>query len=146
MELSTFGAIMKFAMDRERDIADIALSAGTNEALSPFRELTERIMSDSKKTAQLLERTRREGINEVILHPVAGLESDNYRFQDRSTAQLAAREFGEYLTDTFERIAGFYTDAALKVSNPGAARAFKQLAIQRLKLRDEIKEHASRLK
>lgn len=146
MELSTFGAIMKFAMDREKDIADILRSADRNEKLSPFRELTDRIMSDSTKTVQLLERTRREGINEVILHPVAGLESDNYSFQDRSTDELAAREFGEYLTDAFDRIVGFYTDAALKISNPEAARVFKRLATQRLKLRDDIKEYASRLR
>jgi len=156
MELSTFGAILKFAMDQEKDIADIVRSAdvvrgaGSNEGgskeLSPFRELTDRIISDSKKTAELLERTRRQGINEVILHAVTGIDGDNYRIEPLPAGELTARAFGEYLAGTFERIAAFYGDAASKVSNPEAARIFKRLATQRLKLRDDIKESLAGLK
>ncbi|MFH1220379.1 MAG: hypothetical protein V1694_07975 [Candidatus Eisenbacteria bacterium] len=150
MELSTFGAILKFAMDQEKDIGDIVRSAGSNEGgtreLSPFRELTDRIVSDSKRTGDLLERTRRQGINEVILHAVTGIDSDNYRVEPLPAGELTAREFGEYLAGTFGRIAAFYGDAASRVSNPEAARIFNRLATQRLKLRDDIKEYLSSLK
>jgi hypothetical protein len=148
MELSTFGSILKFAMDQEKDIADIVRGAGSNSAagneeLSPFRELTDRIISDSKKTGELLERTRRQGVNEVILHAVTGIDGDNYRIEALPAQELTARRFGEYLAAAFDRIAAFYSDAASKISNPEAARIFKRLATQRLKLRDDIKESLS---
>jgi hypothetical protein len=146
MELTTFGAIMKFAMDRERAVADIVGKMAGDEKFSSFRELADRIMRESKKNASLLERTRREGINEVILHPITGLDSDAYHFEDRSSEELTARQFGEYLADTLDRLIRFYTEAAPKITNPEAMRVFKRLAAQRLKLKQDINEHVAGLK
>jgi hypothetical protein len=146
MELSTFGAIMKFAMDREAEMADILGKMAANEDLSSFRGLADRIIGDSKKNARLLERTRREGINEVILHPITGIDGDAYQSQDRSGEKLTPREFGEYLAETSDNLIRFYTDAAPKITNPEAMRVFKRLAARGLKLREDINEHVAGLK
>ena len=146
MELTTFGAIMKFAMDREKAVADTLERLAENESLSSFRELTDRIIKDCKKNARILERTRREGINEVILHPITGLDGDTYQFEDRSAEDLTPGEFGGYLAETSDTLIRFYADAAPKITNPEAMRVFKRLAAQRLKLREDISERVANLK
>jgi hypothetical protein len=146
MELTTFGAIMKFAMDLEEQLAGVLERTGANEGLRPFRKLADQMVSECKKNAKIIERTRREGINEVILHPIMGLDSDTYSPQDRPPEQAGAGEFGEYLIDTVDKINRFYTDAASKIANPEAMRVFKRLAAQRLKLREDIDKSMAGLK
>ena len=82
MELTTFGSIMKFAMDCEEEIVSTLEGMAGNADLPPFGYLLDRIISEGKKNMKVLERTRREGINEVILHPITDLDSDNYSLQD----------------------------------------------------------------
>jgi hypothetical protein len=147
MELSTFGAILKFAMDQEKGMADAARNlagdlAGSGEA-APLRELTDRIAAESKRAVDLLERTRRQGVNEVVLHAVTGIDSDTYRIEGLPAGGLSTGNVGEYLASVLERAAAFYGDAGPKITNPEAARIFKRLGAQRLKLRDDIKEYLS---
>ncbi len=146
MELTTFGAIMKFAMDCEEEIVNTLEGMAGNADLPSFGGLLDGIISESKKSMKLLERTRREGINEVILHPITGVESDNYSLQDRPTSDLTTREVGEYLAETSDRLIRFYTDAAPKITNPEAMRVFKRIAAKRLKLREDINAHVAGLK
>ena len=145
MELTTFGAIMKFAMDCEEEIVNILEGMAGNADSPSFGGLLDRIISEGKKNTKLLERARREGINEVILHPITGLESDNYSLQDPPTSGLTSREFGEYLAETCERLIRFYTDAAPKITNPEAMRVFKRLAAKRLNLKEDIDAYAAGL-
>jgi len=145
MQLSTFGAIMKLAMDCERQITDILEKLGRTSRPTAFNDLSKRILADSKKSLNLLERVRRESINEVILEPTTGLEDSDYRLEDRSSDELSTPEFGRHLEDALERTCRFYTDAASKISNPEAARAFRRLAQQKMNLRQNVKERISDL-
>jgi rubrerythrin len=145
MELTTFGAIMKFAMDGEEEIVNTLEGLAGNADLPSFGGLLDRIISESKKSRKLLERTRREGINEVILHPITGLDSDNYSLQDPPTGDLTSREVGKYLTETSDRLIRFYTDAAPKITNPEAMRVFKRLAARRLELKEAINAYLAGL-
>ncbi len=146
MELTTFGAIMKFAMDREEEIVNTLEGMAGNADLESFGGLLGRIISEGKKNMKLLERTRREGINEVILHPITGLESDDYSLQDPPTSDLTSRELVEYLAETSDRLIRFYTDAALKIPNPEAMRVFKRLAARRLDLKEATSADLAGLK
>ena len=145
MKLSTFGAIMKLAMDCERQITAILEKLGRTSRPEGFNDLSERILGDSKKSLNLLERVRRESINEVILEPTTGLEDSDYRLEDRLCEELSAPEFGRYLEDALERTCRFYTDAASKISNPEAARVFKRLAQQKMNLGQSVRERISDL-
>lgn len=77
MELGTFGAILKFAYDLE------------NSSISFYKNLSDKYQGDSKtlfssfmdgskKNLQVLEKTRRMNIAEMILEAITGLDSDAY--------------------------------------------------------------------
>lgn len=146
MELSTFGAIMKFAMDREKEIGQILERMGRTETLSAFEDLSARIASDSKRSMRFLERTRRESVNEVVLEAITGLESSDYLFEGHPQRDLLPRESGEYVLSVLDRIIRFYTDAASRITNAEARRTFSRLAERKRKLRESIREYVSNLK
>jgi len=78
VELGTFGAIMKFALDTEdavRNFYESAAESATDPGLvSMFGELSNRGL---KRTKTLM-RIRRENTTEMILEPITGLNSDSY--------------------------------------------------------------------
>jgi rubrerythrin len=78
VELGTFGAIIKFALDIERKIGDFYQSASDivkdDELVTIFTNLVVR----GQKRMKTLERVRRENVTEMILEPIIGFDSDSY--------------------------------------------------------------------
>ena len=79
--LNTFGAIMTFAIELERRLADYYGSAGA-AALAKAAD----------KRRKKLERARRENVVEITLEPIAGLDAADYALElgDDSAAGQAA--------------------------------------------------------
>jgi len=77
MELATFGAIMTFALEMEKQAADFYTEAAHGE----LEEIFSSLALDSRKRMKRLERTRREGVAEMILEPITGLNGDDYRVE-----------------------------------------------------------------
>jgi hypothetical protein len=145
MELSAFGAIMKFAMEREEEIAAVMKRIGSVGGES-FRKLGERIAADAAKSIKFLERTRREHVNELILEePTTGLFVDDYLCERPPREQPTPAEAGRYLIDMLDVIIRFYTDAAAKATNPEAARTFNRIAKKKAKLKASLEEYISGL-
>jgi rubrerythrin len=78
MELGTFGAIMKFALETENNVTSFYESAKdlvkSEELASLFSDLAIR----GQKRAKTIERIRRENVTEMILEPITGLDSDTF--------------------------------------------------------------------
>jgi hypothetical protein len=143
MELTAFGAIMEYALAKETALRDVVRGALEMKELGALKELLERLHSDSLKTTQLLERTRRENINEMVIAPVSGLEGDDYIVPDRSVDGMSEVELVQYIDEFLDRTISFYEAAAGKVPIEEARRAFFRLAKKRMNLREAFTEITS---
>lgn len=77
MELGTLGAIVKYALELEEQALAFYEANACGQAAQVFGELA----GESRKRLSLLAQARRECVVEMILEPIAGLESQDYRFE-----------------------------------------------------------------
>ena len=129
LDLGTFGAIMKFALEIESKVSDFykeACERAKNDALAG---LLKDLVTRGQKRIKTLERVRRENVTEMILEPIEGLDSDSFGIEtvvsqdiDEATIKTMA-----YIIET--TLQEFYTSAARKIDFlPEAEYAFELLA------------------
>lgn len=109
MDLATFGAIMSFGLELEQKAAAFYDSAARGALEEPFASLAK----NARKRAVRIERARREGIAEMILEPITGMNSDDYLLEltpDAEETELLRQAIA--LEETTRR---FYIDAAGKI-------------------------------
>lgn len=117
MNLGTFGAIMTFAMELERQ--GVSLYGGEAEGI-PEGTRAE-LLRGSRKRLKRLERARREGVAEMILEPIQGLEDEDYRVEEAGSAAETAVRFEA-------GCARYYRDAAEKLPILEISRLFQRMA------------------
>lgn len=116
MELSTFGAICKFAIDLEKEAA-ARYGRLAREAQGNRQEGLAALARAHSKRQKLAEQARRELVTEMILEPIHGLTDDAWQLEESATP--------DELEGTIQ---GFYAAAAEKVSIPQATRFFRRQA------------------
>ena len=122
MELGTFGAILRFAMELEQQAADFYKEAAGIEMEQVFHELAR----GSRKRLSRLERARREMVSEMILESITGLEGDLYGVNlNLKTDKAGLLRQAQALEETCAR---FYRDAANKMPIREVVRLFQRLA------------------
>jgi rubrerythrin len=129
VELGTFGAIIKFALDIENAASafyESAIKIITNQTLT---DLFEKFYQRKQKRIQLLTRVRRENITETILEHITGLTSDDYELIPPPSSDIGEQELC-HLAVKMEGIAlEFYNVAAIKIGFLyEAADAFERLS------------------
>jgi rubrerythrin len=122
MELGTFGAIMGFALACERHAAAFYAQAQD----SALAELFEELATSSRKRIERVERARREGVSEMVLEPIVGLDGDDYQIDLKPKANTVSRL--QQALSLEEACARFYRDAASKMPIREVARLFRRLA------------------
>jgi len=139
LELRTFGAVLRFALELEAG-ATVFYKSALGHATNPkLKQLSEALIERGEKRVQLLMRLRRENTTEMLLEPIAGL--DNEKFRPQTGLPRGADDAGlTKLASAMEtKLQAFYTAAAEKVSFLSeAADAFERLA-------EENTENARRL-
>ena len=121
MELGTFGAILRFAMDLEQQAIDFYEGAAGGELEEVLSELARR----SRKRRSRLERARREMVVEMVLESITGLDGDAYGVNLDSEADEA--ELLRQARTLEETSARFYRDAADKMPIREVVRLFRRL-------------------
>ncbi len=129
MELGTFGAIIKFALDIETKVgnfyetaSDIAKDA---EIVSIFADLVAR----GQKRMKTLERVRRENVTEMILEPILEFDSESYSIDTEISESVNDDTLRTLATNIETTLQEFYTTAAIKIDFLiEAAYAFELLA------------------
>lgn len=115
VELGTFGAIIKFALNLEDTAStfyESAIKITTNQIL---KDLFEKLYQRKQKRMQLLTRVRRENITETILEHITGLTSDEYELIPPPSSDSSEQEICD-LAVRMEGIAfDFYNAAAIKI-------------------------------
>jgi rubrerythrin len=134
MQLGTFGAILSFAIDLENKAAGFYDEA----AKVVDKDLFLKLHRSANKRAKRLERTRREGVTEMILESITGLDSDDYTV--KLNVGTEPSELYKLATTIEENRDRFYTDAAGKIPIQEVVRVLTRMAKENQKQISEIKE------
>lgn len=129
-ELSTFGALLRFAMYLERQAGEFYGSLASKVYHFSTTELFSRYAKEYARRLKLLEDIRQRNINEVLLEPISNMDSKPYSFtsnvDDRMTVEAA---FGAAL-EVETKVGAFYSDS-LKAAGlvlGEASRVFRRLS------------------
>jgi len=129
LDLGTFGAIMKFALEVEGKVSDFYKEAGELAKDDVFVGLLGDLVTRGQKRVKTLERVRRENVTEMILEPIEGLDSDSFGIEttiSQTIDDVSIRTLASAIETTLQK---FYTAAARKIDFlPEAEYAFELLA------------------
>ena len=122
MELGTFGAVLKFALELEERAATFYEAGARGGLAEVFGDLAR----GSRKRVRRLEQARRELVNEMILESITGLDEEEYRVELNAGAEEPERlRQARALEETAAR---FYRDAASRMPIREVVRLFERLA------------------
>jgi rubrerythrin len=128
MKLGTTGAVLAFAIDLEARSVEFYQEAASLAKDPAQSEILLSLAEAKRERKRLLERSRREYVNEMLLEPIEGLEAspqlartDFATEEDAGAARQAAQEL-EANSRTL------YLEAAGLIALPQIARVFKKLA------------------
>ncbi|MCE7737196.1 MAG: hypothetical protein GPJ54_20075 [Candidatus Heimdallarchaeota archaeon] len=117
--LNQFGAVMKFAIDLESDLAEYYENSKLSENHQAYIEEFAIRVKASLKRKKNIERSRRENVTEITLEPIEGLKSDDYK--------LNLSDFSVDGINKNEEIAiKFFSEAGPKINVLETRRVFKR--------------------
>jgi rubrerythrin len=128
MKLGTAGAVLAFAIDLEARSAEFYEEAATLAKDPAHSEAFLCLAEAKRERKKLLERARREYVNEMLLEPIDGLEASQYLVQTDLSSEkdpAVARHVAEELEANSRRL---YLDAAELMVLPQIARVLSKLA------------------
>ena len=124
MQLSKFGAILKFAIELERRAAEFYRAAAEAQPGGGF----EQCAAVSEKRLSRLERMRRELVNEMLLEPIGGFEQPV--LPELDTGSMGPETIQQRRVQIEQARKRFYTTASAKIVTvaPAVSRAFRKMA------------------
>lgn len=131
-ELTTFGALVRFAFGLEESARQLcergAAEAKDDQAQGLFRQLAR----DHSGRHALLERVRREQLNELILEPIHDLRGEDYAIGAEGLDGVTPRDLIGALRAEERRAERFYLDSARVAKSILAevSRTFEKLGRQ----------------
>jgi rubrerythrin len=111
-ECTTFGSVIRFALELEKVAVAVYDDLAARPALAPAAEAFKALSQAHRKRSDVLEHTRREKLNEMILEPIQDLDGKKYVVEAKvpDGADLAgAKAFAAKMEDTSSR---FYLDSS----------------------------------
>jgi len=138
----TFGSVIRYALDLEMTAAafyDDAKNKGlVKDAVA---DLFEKLATEHKKRKDLLEHTRREKLNEMILEPIDNIDSAMFKPELKKFSELDAKGAIAQALELEDKSNQFYAEAS-KEAKSLLAEAARIL----VKMGKDNSENASKLK
>jgi len=136
--LNTFGAVLRFAIEREEKVAHFLAQAAAEAQNQEVAQLLSRLSAGCDRRAQELFRIRRENVAEMILEPVKGMDGAAFlrdltpagNVSDADRLRLASLLLGDA-----ER---FYLEASSRLSIGEVSRLLRKLARECVRARAEV--------
>jgi rubrerythrin len=125
MTLSTFGAIMEFAIAMTGQTKSIYETLIERVEGQDLKETLRSLAMDEARIGSLMEKTRREHVVEMILEPVSEFYKDDYQVDLNEFANLAPLSVALRLE---ERGLRFFQVASEKLQIPEVTRILKKTA------------------
>jgi hypothetical protein len=138
-ELTNFGSLVRHALQLEAASAGFYRAA---EALLPAglgADLARLLAEQHEGRRRLLERTRQQKLNEMVLEPLSGLDGSRYV---ADTDLAGAHEIRSRALGIEEVGARFYAESAVVAQSllTEAARTFQRLADENLRNAAQVRE------
>ncbi len=115
MELGTFGAVIKFALELEAMAAAFYETASAITSTEQLKIPFEVYIQKRLLRMETLKRLRRENTTEMILEPIHGLQDDEYRVKSECPEGCPDEELLKLAAEMEESNKKFYVDAAKKI-------------------------------
>ncbi|MBC7127349.1 MAG: hypothetical protein ABC585_06475 [Candidatus Methanosuratincola petrocarbonis] len=129
MQLGTFGSILKFASELE-DVASNFYDEAAKRGSPNVQKIFSDFANASKKNKQLIERTRRMEMQEMVLEAITGIDSDSYKTDTATCAE--EKKNIEKAIEIESIIKRFYEDSMEKLGFlPNVKRTLGKLAAEK---------------
>ena len=131
-ELRNFGSLIRYALEMESATASFYRATAAFLGSGPAAELAHRLAEQHDARRALLERTRQQKLNEMVLEPISGLDGARYLF-DASAG--AASEAGPRAVALEQVAARLYDESSVVAQSllTEAARTFRKLGEENLR-------------
>ncbi len=133
-ECTTFGAVIRFGIELEKGAAAIYEEFAKDPKLAAGQEVFNALGVAHKKRGTLLENTRREKLNEMILEPIQDMKREGYIIDCRAPHGTDLKAAARFAAAAEERSSAFYLDASkvAKMLLAEAARIMERLGKENL--------------
>lgn len=115
MTLTTFGAIMNFALEMVGYSVNIYTSMVQKAKDSVLKETLQVLLNEEIKNYALMEQARRENVTEMILEPITGLQQEDYRIEVSLSDQPKDVDLLKVALVLEEKEQNFFNDSSAKV-------------------------------
>ena len=126
-EISTFGSLIRFALELEK--VATSLYEGSSKTYPNVAALP--LLADAhRKRSQLLEHTRQQKLNEMILEPIYDLNGNDYALNPNENSPSALKELIKTAEIIEDKSARFYSNSARLAKSllAESSRIFQKLA------------------
>jgi hypothetical protein len=126
-EITTFGSLIRFALELEK--VATSLYEGSSKTYPNVAALP--LLADlHRKRSQLLEHTRQQKLNEMILEPIYDLNGNNYAVDVNANSASALKELIKTAEIIEDKSSRFYSDSARLAKSllAESSRIFQKLA------------------
>ncbi len=115
MPLISFGSILSFAEELEKQAEAFYAAAAANPAFAEHKDLFEQFLKDARKNIKNAQRVRRENVTEMILEPIKDFIRAPYCEEIDPAEAKDISEIMESARCLEKRAERYYTDAAVKI-------------------------------
>jgi len=128
-ECTTFGAVIRFALELEKGAAGVYEELSKEPRAAAAAETFKAMAAAHKKRGDLLEFTRQQKLNEMILEPIQDIKRENYLIDTRTPKGSDVKAAARFAGEIEETSAKFYLDSAkiAKMLMAEAARVMDKL-------------------
>lgn len=139
-ECTTFGSVIRFSLELEKGAAGVYEELAAKPEMASAAEMFKALSAAHKKRGKLLEDTRREKLNEMILEPIQDIVRENYIIDTKIPAGLDVKGAAKFAAGIEATSAKFYTDSAkiAKMLLAEAARIMDRLGKENLSNKSKL--------
>lgn len=133
-ECTTFGAVIRFALELEKGAAGVYEELAQEPKAASAAETFKALAAAHKKRSELLEHTRQQKLNEMMLEPIQDIRRESYLIDTNTPSGADSKAAAAFVARIEETSALFYSDSAkvAKTLLHEAARVMERMAKENL--------------
>jgi rubrerythrin len=116
-ECTTFGSVIRFALELEKGAAAVYEELSKEPKVAPSADIFRTLATAHKKRGELLEFTRQQKLNEMILEPIQDMRRENYLIDTRTPKDVDVKAAAKFAGKIESTSAKFYLDSSKIAKN-----------------------------
>jgi len=133
-ECTTFGSVIRFALELEKGASGVYEELAKEPKAAAAAETFKALAAAHKKRGELLEFTRQQKLNEMILEPIQDMRREKYLIDTKTPMGADVKTAAKFVAKIEEISSVFYLDSAkiAKMLMAEAARIMDKLGKENL--------------